>query len=78
MPPIKTQTRESYFLASIFSKTLILFSKTQTQPLRTFLQIKNLYLVSSKEENIFQNWFLKTFFKSFYSWVVITNNCGVL
>ena len=57
MTPLKTLERESYFLATIFSKTLILFSKTHTQPLSIF------FLVSSKVETIFQNWFLKTFFQ---------------
>ena len=37
MSQIKNLARESYFLASIFSKTLILFSKTPTQHLSTFL-----------------------------------------
>ena len=68
MPPIKTLVRESYLLASIFSKTLILFLKTHTHsPLARFLQFKNLSLASSKAKTIFQNWFLKTFFKSFCS-----------
>ena len=52
MSPIKTLAREGYFLASIFFKTLILFSKTHTySPLAWFfLQIKNPSLVSSKVE----------------------------
>ena len=68
MSPIKTLARESYFLASIFSKTLILFSKTPTQHLSTFLfflffnRIKNLSLVSSKAETNVLIWFLKSFF----------------
>ena len=36
MTPIKTLEMESYFLATIFSKTLILFSKTHTQTLSIF------------------------------------------
>ena len=66
MTPIKTLERESYFLATIFSKTLILFSKTHTQPLSIFfffLQIKKLSSVSSEVETIFQNWFLKNLFQ---------------
>ena len=47
MPPIKTLTRESHFLASIFSKTHT--HKTFAR----FLQIKNLFLISSKAETIF-------------------------
>ena len=64
MPPIKTLARECHFLAFIFSKTLILFSKIHTQHLCTFLQIKNLSLVISKAETTFPIWFLKTFFKT--------------
>ena len=63
MSPTKTLAKESYFLASIFSKTLILFSKTHTHthsPLARFLQLKNLSLVSSKAKTIFPIWFLKT------------------
>ena len=64
MPLIKTLVRETHFLASIFSKTLILFSKTHTHHLCTFLQIKNISLVSSKVETIFPIWILKTLFKN--------------
>ena len=63
MSPIKTLARESHFLAFIFSKTLILFSKLTHNTFARFLQIKNLSLVSSKVETIFLIWFLKTFFK---------------
>ena len=70
MPPIKTLARESHFLATIFSKTLILIFKhthTHTHTHNTFahfLQIKNLFFVSSKAEMIFPIWFLKTLFKT--------------
>ena len=63
MPPIKNLAKESHFLASIFSKTLILFLKLTHSTFAHFLQIKNLSLVSSKIETIFPIWFLKTFFK---------------
>ena len=57
MSPTKTLARESYFPASIFSKTLILFSKTHTHthsPLARFLQIKKkISLDSSKVKTIF-------------------------
>ena len=64
MSPIKTLARESHFLAFIFSKTLILFSKLTHNTFARFLQIKNLSLVSSKAKTIFPIWFLKTFFKT--------------
>ena len=37
MPPIKTLARESHFLASIFFKTLIFFSKTHHNTFARFL-----------------------------------------
>ena len=62
MPPIKTLAGESIFWPSYSLKPFFLFSKTLLQTLAHFLQIKNLSVVSSKVETIFQNWFLKTFF----------------
>ena len=65
MPPIKTLARESYFLTSIFSKTLILFSKTHTQPLSTFFLINketSLWLVLM-QKLFFQFNFSKPFSK---------------
>ena len=60
MSPIKTLARESYFLASIFSKTVFLFSKIGGQPFNTFFNHKKkLSLVSSKAENLFSNIFSK-------------------
>ena len=63
MPPIKTLARESHFLASIFFKTLIFFSKTHHNTFARFLHTqqqqqqkkkkKNLSLVSSKAKTIF-------------------------
>ena len=55
MPPIKTLTGESIFWPSYSLKPFFLFSKTLLQTLAHFLQIKNLSVVSSKVETIFQN-----------------------
>ena len=51
MPQIKTLARESHFLAFIFSKILILFSKKHIALLRVFY--KNFSLISSKAKIIF-------------------------
>ena len=52
MSPVKTLAKESYFLASIFSKTLFSFFKTLRQQLACFFtKIQNLFLAQNKGKN---------------------------